>query len=82
MTNQASNGGPTHEQIRRDVLRTMYQLQNDFKEAEDDYLRLMRKRRAAVQAAARLVPVTELAKVLRVSRQKVYQILNQTEKDA
>jgi hypothetical protein len=72
----------THEQMKRDVLRTMYQLQNEFKEAEDDYLRLMRKRRKAVQAAARLVPITELAKTLRISRQKVYSILNQAEKDA
>lgn len=74
--------GMSPEKMHRDVIRTMYQLQNEFKEAEDEYQRLTRKRRAAVQAAARLVSVAELAKALRISRTKVYQILHQADKDA
>jgi sugar-specific transcriptional regulator TrmB len=68
---------PSPEQIKREVIRTMYQLQNQLREAEDEYLRLTRKRRDCVRQAAKLVPVTELAKALRISRQKVYQIMNQ-----
>lgn len=74
--------GMTKEQMNREIFRTMYQLQNDFKEAEDEYLRLTRKRRALVRQAAQVMPVTELAKALRISRQKVYNILHQAEKDA
>jgi len=65
----------TPEQMRRNVLRAMLQLQAEFKTAEDEYQRLTRKRREVLRAAAKIVPVTDLAKTLRISRQKIYQII-------